>query len=291
MWPEVILLHMQPEQEIISRWTGSAPYWEKHRVVIRQMFAPVTQALAEDGRIGAGHVVLDVATGPGEPALTMAGLVGADGRVFAIDPIPEMVAAARRAAGLVELSNVEFDVAFADRLPFATDMFDAVVSRFGVMFFPAPVEGIREMLRVLKPGRKLALAVWHFAENNPFHYALSRVVDRYVESPPLAPDALDAFRFAAPGKLRTVLNEAGAVSVSERLLRFTIQAAIPLEDFWTLRIEMSEKLREKIARLSNDQLAKVKRESLESLGEYRTSSGMNFPAEVLIVSGTKAAAV
>src|ERR1700739_4145426 len=239
MWPEVILLHMQPEQEIISRWTGSAPYWEKHRVVIRQMFAPVTQALAEDGRIGAGHVVLDVATGPGEPALTMAGLVGADGRVFAIDPIPEMVAAARRGAGLGELSNVEFDSGFANRLPFATDMFDAVVSRFGVMFFPAPVEGIREMLRVLKPGRKLALAVWHFAENNPFHYALSRVIDRYVRSPPLAPDALFAFRFATPGKLEKILNEAGAISVSQRLLQFPIQASISLEDFWTLRIEMS----------------------------------------------------
>ena len=45
MTPEAILLPMQPEQEIINRWTGSAPYWEKHREVIRQMFAPVTQAL------------------------------------------------------------------------------------------------------------------------------------------------------------------------------------------------------------------------------------------------------
>ena len=119
----------------------------------------------------------------------MAGLVGPKGRVFGIDPIPEMVAASRRAAGLLELSNVQFDVAFADQLPFAADTFDAVISRFGVMFFPAPLDGLREMLRVLKPGRRLALAVWHFAENNPFHYTLSRVMDRYVESAPLAPDA------------------------------------------------------------------------------------------------------
>jgi ubiquinone/menaquinone biosynthesis C-methylase UbiE len=279
---------MQPEQEVINRWTGSAPYWEKHRDIIRQMFAPVTQGLVEEGQIGAGHVVLDIATGPGEPALSMAGLVGPEGKVFAIDPIPEMVAAARRAAGLLEVRNVQFDVAFADKMPFAADTFDAVISRFGVMFFPAPVDGVREMLRALKPGRKLALAVWHFAENNPFHYSLSRVIDRYVESPPLAPDALDAFRFATPGKLRTILNEAGATSVSERLLRFTIQAAISLEDFWTLRIEMSEKLREKIARLSNDQMTEVKRQTLESLREYSTVSGMSFPAEVLIVSAAKA---
>jgi len=281
---------MQPDQEIINRWTGSAPYWEKHREVIRQMFAPVTQGLVEDGQIGSGQVVLDIAMGPGEPALSLAGLVGPEGKVFGIDPIPEMVAAARRAADRLVLRNVQFDVAFADQLPFPADMFDAVISRFGVMFFPAPLDGLREMLRVLKPGRKLALAVWHFAENNPFHYSVSRVIDRYVESPPLAPDALDAFRFATPGKLRTILNEAGAMSVSERLLRFPIEAAVPVKDFWTLRIEMSEKLREKIARLSNDQLAKVKREALESLGEYSTNGGMGFPAEVLIVSGVKATA-
>jgi ubiquinone/menaquinone biosynthesis C-methylase UbiE len=280
---------MQPEQEVINRWTGSAPYWEKHRETIRQMFAPVTQALVEDGQIGSGHVVLDIATGPGEPALTVAGLVGPTGKVFAIDPIPEMVAAARRAADRLALRNVQFDVAFADQLPFPADTFDAVISRFGVMFFPAPVDGVSEMLRVLKPGRKLALAVWHFAEDNPFHYSLSRVIDRHVESPPLAPDALDAFRFATPGKLRTILDEAGATSVSERLLQFRIQAAISLEDFWTLRIEMSEKLREKIARLSGDQMKEVKRETLESLREYSTDGGMSFPAQVLIVSGVKAA--
>jgi hypothetical protein len=62
-----------------------------------------------------------------------------------------------------------------------------------------------------------------------------------------------------------------------------------LEDFWTLRIEMSEKLREKIARLSGDQMKEVKRETLESLREYSTEGGMSFPAEVLIVSGVKAA--
>jgi ubiquinone/menaquinone biosynthesis C-methylase UbiE len=252
------------------------------------MFAPVTETLADDGRIGAGHVVLDIAMGPGEPALSLAALVAPNGKVFGIDPIPEMVAAARRAADRLELRNVQFEVAFADKMPFATDTFDAVISRFGVMFFPAPLDGVREMLRVLKPGRKLALAVWHLAENNPFHYALSRVIDRYVESPPLAPDALDAFRFATPGKLRTILAEAGAMSVSERLLKFSIQAAISLEDFWTLRIELSEKLREKIARLSNHQMNEVKRETLESLREYVADSGMSFPAEVLIVSGAKA---
>jgi len=77
------------------------------------------------------------------------------------------------------------------------------------MFFPSPVVAVREMLRVLKPGRKLALAAWHSAETNPFFYAMSRVIDRYIDSPPPEPDAPDAFRFASPGKLRDVLARPG----------------------------------------------------------------------------------
>jgi SAM-dependent methyltransferase len=278
---------MQPDQEVLNRWSGSAPFWEKHHEIIRQMFAPITQALVEDAQIGSQRSVLDIATGPGEPALSLAALVGPNGKVFGVDPVPEMVAAARRAAVRHQTKNVQFDVAFADRLPFPADTFDAVVSRFGVMFFPSPVDAVREMLRVLKPGKKLALAVWHFAERNPFHYSLSRIVDRYVPSPPPAPDAPDAFRFAAPGKLREVLSEAGAVAATERLLQFTIQAPSSVGDFLTLRLEMSDKLSEKISALSKEQVTEVKRQTLESLREYSTNQGMSFPAEVLIVSGAK----
>jgi hypothetical protein len=155
------------------------------------------------------------------------------------------------------------------------------------MFFPSPVDAAREMLRVLKPGRKLALAVWHFAERNPFHYTLSRVIERFVDSPPPAPDAPDAFRFASPGKLREVLHAAGARVPSERVFQFTVLAPISVEDFWTLRCEMSEKLREKMAMLSREQLTEVKLQALEALRAYSTHRGMSFPAEVLIVSGTK----
>jgi ubiquinone/menaquinone biosynthesis C-methylase UbiE len=278
---------MKPEQEVINRWSGSAPFWEKHSEIIRQMFVPITHALVEDAQIGSQQTVLDIATGPGEPALSVAAVVGPEGRIFGIDPIPEMVAAARRAADRLGVRNAQFDVAFADHLPFSADTFDAVISRFGVMFFPSPVEAVREMLRVLKPGRKLALAVWHFAERNPFHYTLSRVMERYVDSPPPEPDAPDAFRFARPGKLAEALTEAGAMAPSERLLQFTIQAPISVEEFWTLRREMSDTFREKIAMLSKEQETEVTRQALDALREYSTDRGLSFPAEVLIVSGTK----
>jgi len=219
--------------------------------------------------------------------MTIAALVGPEGKIFGIDPAPEMVEAARRAAARLGFRNAQFEVSSADRLPFPADTFDAVVSRFGVMFFPSPVDAVREMLRVLKPGRRLALAVWNSANRNPFFYILQRVIERYVDSPPPAPDSPDAFRFAIPGKLRNVLSEAGAIAPSERLLQFDVQASISVEDFWMLRSEMSEKLRETLATLSGEQRGEVKRQGLEALREYYTKRGMTFPAEVLIVSGTK----
>jgi hypothetical protein len=75
--------------------------------------------------------------------------------------------------------------------------------------------------------------------------------------------------------------------LSERPLQFAIQAPLSVEDFWTLRVEMSDTLREKIAALSKDQMTEVNRQALESLRKYSTDPGMSFPAEVLIVSGAK----
>lgn len=278
---------MQANQDVINKWASVAQFWEKHRAIVKRMFAPVTQALVEDAQIGRGHSVLDIATGPGDPALSVAPLLGPHGKIFGIDPIPEMVAAARRAASDQGFTNAQFEVAFADHLPFPADAFDAIISRFGAMFFPSPVDALREMLRVVKPGRRLALAVWHSLDTNPFFNAMSQVIDRFIESPPPAPDAPDAFRFATPGQLRDVLAEAGVMAPAERLLKFNIQAQVSAEEFWTIRTELSEKLREKIALLSSEQRNEAKRQVLEAFRPYSTAAGMSFPAQVLIVRGTR----
>jgi ubiquinone/menaquinone biosynthesis C-methylase UbiE len=270
-----------------KNWNESAPYWEKHRDLIRHMFAPITEALVREAGVRVGDTVLDVATGPGDPALSVAEMVGPSGKVIGIDPVPGMIEGARRAAAGVILQNTQFEIASADALPFPIDTFDAETCRFGVMFFPSPLDGIREMLRVLKPGKRLAFAVWSFGDNNPFHHTLSRVVERYVAPPRLPPDAPEAFRYAAPGKLKSVLAEAGAAELAEHVLRFSIDAPLSVEDYYAMRCEWSDKLRQNLATLSAEQSSAAKDQMLRAFSEYQTPRGMSFPAEVLIVSGAK----
>jgi SAM-dependent methyltransferase len=273
--------------EVLREWAENAAAWQKHNATIRTMFAPLTAAMIEAAGITAGHDVLDVAGGPGEPSLTIAETVGPSGSVMCTDAVAEMVAAAEGEAKRRGLTNVEFRQCVADSLPFDDNSFDAVVSRLGVMFFPDVPAAFREMLRVVKPRGALCFAVWGKNEVNPFTYCVQDVMSRYVEMPPVGPDDPGAFRFAEPGKLAGLLAEAGAVDVRERELNFRIEASISAEQFWELRSATSGTLREKLATLSEDDARRVTSEVLNSVRDFFPNGAMSFPAEMLIVSGRK----
>jgi hypothetical protein len=155
------------------------------------------------------------------------------------------------------------------------------------MFFADPAAAMREALRVVLKDGCVAFAVWGPKEANPFFSTIADVIDRFVEIPPQDPDVPDAFRFAVPGKLAGILEQADAKNVIERQLNFQIEAAISFEQFWQLRTEMSETLREKMARLTPAQLPTVKQAVADAARRYFASRTMSFPAEALIVSGRK----
>lgn len=273
--------------DILREWRESAPYWEKHAPIIRAIFAPLTRALIEEAVIARGHTVLDVAGGTGEPSLTIAEMVGPSGSVTCTDAVAEMVSAAEGEARRKGLTNIKFRQCAAAALPFDDESFDAVVSRLGVMFFPDPPGSLREMLRVTKPGGALSLAVWQKSDLNPFFNIVTTVMSRYVETPPADPDAPGAFRFAEPGRLARLLEEAGATSVRERLLRFRIEAPISPAEFWQLRAELSGTLREKLTALSAKERSQVAQEVQRAARKFFASDQMDFPAEAIIVTAGK----
>jgi SAM-dependent methyltransferase len=274
-------------EETLRIWREAAPYWERYAPTIRAMFAPVTRVLVEEAGIAPGHSVLDVAGGPGEPSLTIAESVGPEGSVTCTDAVAGMVTAAEREARRRGLTNVKFRQCSADSLPFDDDSFDAAVSRLGVMFFPDPAAGLREILRVVRPGGAVSLAVWASNDNNPYAHVITSVVSRHVETPPAAPDAPDAFRFAEPGALVRVLEGAGATGVRERALKFRIEAPVSPTEFWEMRSETSDTLREKLAGLSLEERDRVAREVRQAVLEFFPEDRMSFPAQMLVVTGKK----
>lgn len=281
-------LNVSQTDEVLREWRESAFYWQKHAGTIRTMFGPITQALIEDAEIIEGDAVLDVAGGAGEPSLTIAETVGPTGSVICTDVTAAMVAAAQSEAQRHGVANIAFRQCPADSLPFENNSFDAVVCRLGVMFFPDPLAGLREMLRVTKREGVLSLAVWDKGELNPFSYLLTDVLARHFgAATPAGANAPCAFRFAEHGSLARILAEAGAVDVSERVLKFQIAAPISLEQFWEMRSETSGTLREKLATLSPIQANLVAQEAQEAVRQYFSNNQMSIPAQMIIVTGRK----
>ena len=273
--------------EVLAAWEVSSQYWNKHQALIEKMYAPLSLALIDEAHIVSGQAVLDVGGGSGEPSLTIARVVGDSGSVSYTDPAAGMVKAARTEAERRGLANIQFHQCPAEQLPFAAASFDAGVSRLSVMFFPDVIAGLREVLRVTKPGGHVSFLVWANKEVNPFFSVVTEILDRFVPAEPQLEDAPEAFRFAVPGKLAKLLSEAGATSITERTLEFSIEAPISVEQFWELRTEMSDTFRNKLARLVPDQVGAIKYTVQKKVGSYFKTGGMVFPGQVLLVTGKK----
>lgn len=199
------------------------------------LFAPWGEVVADSAQIGPGQHVLDVACGTGVLACAAARRVGAAGRVIGLDANPQMLEVARRKSVYVEWIDGR-----AESLPFPLARFDAVVSQFGLMFFDDRPAALREMLRVLRPGGRLAVAVCDAVEHSPGYARLAALLERLfgdaIASAFRAPFALGDAR-----ALRELCDQAGIGNpeIAQRswTVRFgSIEAVVSAERacVWTL---------------------------------------------------------
>jgi ubiquinone/menaquinone biosynthesis C-methylase UbiE len=167
------------------------------------LFQQWAQRVADAADIRAGERVLDVACGTGVLARAVTERAGQDGTVIGLDLNEGMLAVARRKA-----PEIEWRHGRAESLPFDSNSFDAVVSQFGLMFFEDRATALREMMRVLRPGGRLAVAVWAALEDSPGYAALTDLLQRLFGD--RAADALRApFVLANPQTLRSLFDESG----------------------------------------------------------------------------------
>jgi len=174
----------------------------------------VTEALVEYAAPKPGMHVLDLASGTGEPAISIAMRVGAQGRVTALDLSADLLEIAKERAQERGLDNFLTQQADAHALPFDDNSFDLATSRFGVMFFRDPGLALLELQRVLRAGARACFLAWG-PFDQPYWRSMMGVVHGHVGGPLLQPGGPDPFRFAQPGNLSAMLQSAGFRAVHE----------------------------------------------------------------------------
>ena len=213
-------------EEVRSDWAGRSKHWDQRADEVADMASRINMPLIQAAKIAADHKVLDLATGAGEPALTIAEMVGKNGHVTATDLVPEMMAGAKRRARDMSLENISFEVADMADLPFSSDRFDRATCRFGLMFSPEKQKAVNEVFRVLKPGGRVAYMVWGEPADNTMAYVIKGAArDVFGDDNPLLELDLP-FSLSEPGSLTALLKTAGFEAVEETPLRR--QADVPV---------------------------------------------------------------
>jgi ubiquinone/menaquinone biosynthesis C-methylase UbiE len=251
---------------------GAAEIYEEF--FVPALFQQWTPIVADAAGIKAGQRVLDVACGTGALAREAAGRTGGAGLVTGLDRNEGMLAMARRIA-----PTIEWKAGRAEQLPFPDASFDAVVSQFGLMFFDDRVRALREMRRVLKPGGRLAVAVWDRLENSPGYAAMAGLLERLFGRR-IAGELHAPFALGDPESLRALFAEAGLGKA--KVATYAGTARFPSIEAWVRTDVKGWTLADLI---DDDQYALLQREAAVALKPYARADGsVMFDAPALIAT-------
>ncbi len=259
---------------------------DKWKAKSAAMGQAVTDALVEYARPRTGMQVLDLASGTGEPAISLAMRVGEQGHVTALDRSADLLEIARGRAEARGLRNFSIRQADAQSLPFPDEAFDMATSRFGVMFFKDGVAAMRELRRVLKPGARACFVVWG-SFKQPYFQSMIGVVLRHAGGPLLPPGGDDPFRFAEAGSLSAVLRAAGFQAVEEQLVTLPWDWPGSVEEVWEYSQQVAAPFRAALDRVPADMRPRIDAAVHEAVGKYFDGQKVAFGAKVVLASGTK----
>jgi SAM-dependent methyltransferase len=278
---------MNSAKQSASQWGASyrliaAERWKTQSAA---MGRDATNALVEYSRPLPGMNVLDLAAGTGEPGITIAHRVRPKGHVTALDQSQELLDIAAERARQRGLTNFSMRQADAHNLPFADNSFDLASCRFGVMFFSDSGKALGGLHRVLKPGARACFLVWGPFEQ-PF-FAPMAIVAKHVGRPALVPGGPNPFRYAEPGSLSAVLQEAGFSSVEEetRTVPWTWPGTV--EDVWEYERSASAPFRPLLEQVPGHKWDEINAEVHASLRKYVDGQSVQFGAVIVLASGTK----
>jgi SAM-dependent methyltransferase len=266
-------------------WAGLSASWERWDAIIQAQLGPVGASMVERLDLGPRPQHLDIASGTGEPGLTVARLAP-EGRIVLTDLAPEMLAVAERRAAAQALTNVETRVCSADDLPFADGEFDSATVRFGFMFFPDQARAAAELVRVLAPGGRLVSSVWVDPDANPWTSILMGALATEVELPPPDPDGPSMFRCAAPGRMTALYEQAGLRDVAEWEVGVELVTS-SASQYWEVMSDHVSLAAAALERVDDATRDRVRARAIAAVGAFEHDGEVRVPGLARCTVGTK----
>jgi SAM-dependent methyltransferase len=268
-----------------ATWAGLSPSWDKWDDVIMAQLAPVGDAIIDRLGITDTSHHLDIASGTGEPGLSIARRAPR-GHVVLTDLVPEMLDIATRRASAEGIANVEARVCSADALPFPDATFDSISVRFGYMFFPDEAKATAEFVRVLKPGGRLCASVWVLPEANPWVTIGTDAIATEVVVAPPDPAAPHMFRFAAPGCISAVYAGAGLHDIAEWDVAVHLVARSP-EQYWEMISDHVSPVAVALQDVDDAARDRIRSRALAEVGRFQQGDTVSVPGVARCIVGTK----
>ena len=270
--------------EMLERWGRAAAGWGKRAQRVREFGMPVSAWMLDHAGLQPGLRVLELAAGPGETGFLAAELVHPGGLLVCTDATDEMLEVARARAAELGIDNVEFRRIELEWIDMHTASVDVVLCKWGLMFAVDPEAALREVRRVLRPGGRVALAVWDEPPLNPWATITTRALVELGHTTQPDPDAPGMFALALPERLRDLLEAAGFLEVVVESIE-PPRAFDSVEAYIAETDDLSSMFGDVFDSLSDELRAKVVARVTELAEPYVGADGMlRFPARSLVAA-------
>jgi len=268
-------------------WDKHAKGWNAHSAQIRDWLRESTDAMLAMAEVGPGARVLDVAAGAGDQTLDIAQRVGATGTVLATDLSPAILEFAKDRACHAGYGNVDTAAADGENLNVREGVFDAAVCRLGLMFFPDPGKGLREMYRALKPGGRACTMVFSTPDKNPCVSILVSTAFKHAGLPPRDPyQPGGLLSLGKPGLIDELFQQAGFSRVATTKLAAPFRLP-SLKDYLDFIRNSASPILQILGRLDSTAQEGAWAEIESKLSAFNTTNGWEGPNELLLTMGRR----
>lgn len=273
---------------VAGMWAAAAGGWAQHADYADARGARAAERMLELADVGPGRRVLELACGPGGLGHAAAERVGPDGEVVLSDVVAAMAAIAAGRAGERGLTNVSARVLDLESLDEPDGSFDVVLCREGLMFAVEPGRALGEILRVLRPGGRLAVAVWGPRERNPWLGLVMDAVSAQIGAPVPPPGVPGPFSLGDAEQLQRLLDHAGVADAHVEELSVPLRAA-SFDEWWDRTSALAGPLSAILASMPEASVHALRERAREATRSYETASGgLDLPGVTLIATGRRA---